>query len=33
MPDVDGIYDSDPKKNAKAKMFKEITIKMPRPVE
>ncbi|MEZ0269779.1 MAG: UMP kinase [Nitrososphaeraceae archaeon] len=25
--DVDGIYDSDPKKNAKAKMFKEITIK------
>jgi uridylate kinase len=25
--DVDGIYDSDPKKNTKAKMFKEITIK------
>lgn len=25
--DVDGIYDSDPKKNKKAKMFKEITIK------
>ena len=25
--DVDGIYDSDPKKNAKAKMFEEITIK------
>lgn len=25
--DVDGIYDSDPKKNAKAKMFKEITIR------
>jgi uridylate kinase len=25
--DVDGIYDSDPKKNEKAKMFKEITIK------
>lgn len=25
--DVDGIYDSDPKKNAEAKMFKEITIK------
>lgn len=25
--DVDGIYDSNPKKNAKAKMFKEITIK------
>jgi uridylate kinase len=25
--DVNGIYDSDPKKNAKAKMFKEITIK------
>ena len=25
--DVDGIYDSDPKKNAKAKIFKEITIK------
>ena len=25
--DVDGIYDSDPKKKAKAKMFKEITIK------
>lgn len=25
--DVDGIYDSDPQKNAKAKMFKEITIK------
>lgn len=25
--DVDGIYDSDPKRNAKAKMFKEITIK------
>ena len=25
--DVDGIYDSDPNKNPKAKMFKEITIK------
>jgi uridylate kinase len=25
--DVDGIYDSDPKKNSEAKMFKEITIK------
>ena len=25
--DVDGIYDSDPKKNTKAKMFKEVTIK------
>ncbi len=25
--DVDGIYDSDPKRNVKAKMFKEITIK------
>lgn len=25
--DVDGIYNSDPKKNTKAKMFKEITIK------
>jgi uridylate kinase len=25
--DVDGIYDSDPKENPKAKMFKEITIK------
>lgn len=25
--DVDGIYESDPKKNTKAKMFKEITIK------
>lgn len=25
--DVDGIYDSDPKKNKKVKMFKEITIK------
>jgi uridylate kinase len=25
--DVDGIYNSDPKKNSKAKMFKEITIK------
>lgn len=25
--DVDGIYDSDPKKNTKAKIFKEITIK------
>ncbi len=25
--DVDGIYDSDPNKNAKAKLYKEITIK------
>jgi uridylate kinase len=25
--DVDGIYDSDPKENPKAKMFREITIK------
>lgn len=25
--DVDGIYDSDPNKNSKAKMFKEITVK------
>ena len=25
--DVDGIYDSDPNKNSRAKMFKEITVK------
>jgi uridylate kinase len=25
--DVDGIYDSDPKKNSRARLFKEITIK------
>jgi uridylate kinase len=25
--DVDGIYDSDPNKNPRAKMFKEITVK------